>query len=175
MAGTWVRVGTITVTNGSKKITGSGTSWLSNLLQKVGKGCMCIIDNVISEVDYVNSDTELYLVETWSGATASGKSYKIQVTVTDTIPELSPRISQSLAYANGQYGNLESWSTGSAAVVTLTSPAGTQVTVPNLSALNSGPSGPVEFDLRSSAQLLRWRHYGAGHTIFDASKGKSPS
>lgn len=175
MAGTWVRVGTVTVTGGSKKITGVGTSWLSNLLQKVGKGCMCVIDNVISEVDCVNSDTELYLVEAWAGATASGKSYKIQVTVTDTIPELSSRISQSLAYANGQYGNLESWATGPAANVTLTSPAGNQVTLPNLSALNSGPSGPVEFDLRSPAQLLRWRRYGTGHTIFDASKSKSPA
>jgi hypothetical protein len=175
MAGTWVRTGTVAVTNGSKKVTGNGTSWLSNLLQKVGKGCMCVIDNVISEVDYVNSDTELYLVEAWEGATASGKKYKIQVTVTDTIPELSSRISQSLAYANGQYGNLESWATGAAANVTLTSPAGNQVTVPNLSAMNSGASGPVEFDLRSPAQLLRWRHYGTGHTIFDASKSKSPA
>lgn len=132
MAGTWVRTGTVAVTNGSKKVTGVGTSWLSNLLQKVGKGCMCVIDNVISEVDYVNSDTELYLVEAWEGATASGKKYKIQVTVTDTIPELSSRISQSLAYANGQYGNLESWTTSQAETVTLTSPAGVQVTVPSL-------------------------------------------
>lgn len=175
MAGTWVRVGTVTVTSGSKKVTGAGTSWLSNLLQKVGKGCMCVIDNVISEVDYVNSDTELYLVEAWEGATASGKKYKIQVTVTDTIPELSSRISQSLAYANSQYGNLESWATGAAANVTLTGPAGNQVTLPNLAAMNSGPGSSPDFDLRSPAQLLRWQNYGTGHTIFDASKGKSPA
>ncbi|MDD2341434.1 MAG: hypothetical protein PHV54_00910 [Tolumonas sp.] len=175
MAGTWVRTGTITVTSGSKKVTGSGTSWLSNLLQKVGKGCMCVIDNVISEVDYVNSDTELYLVEAWEGATASGKKYKIQVTVTDTIPELSSRISQSLAYANAQYGNLESWSTGAAANVTLTGPAGNQVTLPNLAAMNSGPGSSPDFDLRSPAQFLRWKNCGTGHTIFDASKGLSPT
>ena len=175
MAGTWVRVGTVTVTSGSKKVTGAGTSWLSNLLQKVGKGCMCVIDNVISEVDYVNSDTELYLVEAWEGATASGKKYKIQVTVTDTIPELSSRISQSLAYANGQYGNLESWATGAAANVTLTGPAGNQVTLPNLAAMNAGPAAPPNFDLRSPAQLLRWQNYGLNHVIFDASLGKSPA
>ncbi len=174
MAGTWVRAGTVTLTGGSKKVTGSGTAWTGSL-NKVGKGCAFKHNNIDYEVDYVNSDTELYLVDTYGGPTLSGQSYRIQTVVTDTIPELSSRISQSLAYANAQYGNLESWSTGSAANVTLTGPAGNQVTLPNLAAMNAGPAASPDFDLRSPAKLLRWQNYGLNHVIFDASLGKSPA
>lgn len=128
MAGTWVRSGTIALTSGSKKVTGTGTSWNSGL-NKVTKGCALKHNNIDYEVDYVNSDTELYLVDTYNGATLSGQAYRIQVAVTDTIPELSSRIAQALAYWNGQGANLQLMMSGSGNV-TLTFPDGTQVTIP---------------------------------------------
>lgn len=128
MAGTWVRAGTISLTSGSKKVTGTGTAWNSGL-NKITKGCALKHNNIDYEVDYVNSDTELYLVDTYNGATLSGQAYRIQVAVTDTIPELSSRIAQALAYWNGQGANLQLMMSGSGNV-TLTFPDGTQVTIP---------------------------------------------
>ena len=128
MAGTWVRTGTIALTSGSKKVTGTGTAWNSGL-NKVTKGCALKHNNIDYEVDYVNSDTELYLVDTYTAATMSGQAYRIQVAVTDTIPELSSRIAQALAYWNGQGANLQLMMSGGGNV-TLTLPDGTQVTVP---------------------------------------------
>ena len=128
MAGTWVRSGTIALTSGSKKVTGTGTAWNSGL-NKVTKGCALKHNNIDYEVDYVNSDTELYLVDTYTAATMSGQAYRIQVAVTDTIPELSSRIAQALAYWNGQGANLQLMMSGSGNV-TLTFPDGTQVTIP---------------------------------------------
>lgn len=129
MAGIWVRSGTIALTSGSKKVTGTGTSWNSGL-NKVTKGCALKHNNIDYEVDYVNSDTELYLVDTYTGGTLSGQAYRIVVSVTDTIPELSSRIAQALAYWNGQGQNLQLMMSGSGNV-TLTFPDGTQVTIPS--------------------------------------------
>lgn len=131
MAGIWVRAGTVTLTNGSKKVTGSGTAWNTGT-NKVTKGCAFIYNNIAYEVDYINSDTELYLVDTYGGTTGSGLSYRIQIAVTDTIPELASRIATALAYWNGQAGNLQSLVLGSGNV-TLTAPDGTQVVVPSYS------------------------------------------
>lgn len=131
MAGIWVRAGTVTLTNGSKKVTGSGTAWNTGT-NKVTKGCAFIYNNIAYEVDYINSDTELYLVDTYGGTTGSGLSYRIQIAVTDTIPELASRIATALAYWNGQASNLQSLVTGSGNV-TLTAPDGTQVVVPSYS------------------------------------------
>lgn len=131
MAGIWVRAGTVTLTSGSKKVTGSGTAWNTGT-NKVTKGCAFIYNNIAYEVDYINSDTELYLVDTYGGTTTSGASYRIQIAVTDTIPELASRIATALAYWNGQAANLQALTTGSGNV-TLTAPDGTQVTVPSYS------------------------------------------
>ena len=133
MAGIWVRAGTVTLTNGSKKVTGSGTAWKTGT-NKVTKGCAFIYNNIEYEVDYINSDTELYLVDTYGGATGSGLSYRIQIAVTDTIPELASRIATALAYWNGQAANLQALTTGSGNV-TLTAPDGTQVVVPAYSSM----------------------------------------
>ena len=133
MAGIWVRAGTVTLTNGSKKVTGSGTAWNTGT-NKVTKGCAFIYNNIAYEVDYINSDTELYLVDTYGGATGSGLSYRIQIAVTDTIPELASRIATALAYWNGQAANLQALTTGSGNV-TLTAPDGTQVVVPAYSSM----------------------------------------
>ena len=62
MAGVWKRDGTVAVTNGSKKVTGTGTTF-ADTKNGVAKGHLFCITSGTSvdfyEVDYVVSNTEL--------------------------------------------------------------------------------------------------------------------
>lgn len=66
--------GTVSVTNGSATVTGSGTSWAANLaagdficLRGLGKGYY--------EIQSVDSDTQITLTSNYAGTTESGQSY----------------------------------------------------------------------------------------------------
>lgn len=133
MAGIWYRAGTISVTNGSKKITGFGTLWKTSALKPDKGHAFHGADGRIYELDYVESDTVLYLVTAYLGPTATGQAYAIDVTRTSTIPALSREISAFSAYAQGQYDSWQKVLTGTG-MVTLTAPDGQQVQVPALSA-----------------------------------------
>ena len=86
MAGIWYRAGTVAVTNGSKKVVGTGTTWKSGT-SKPDKGHpVHAPDGRIYELDYVESDTVLYLVTAYSGVTVSGAAYAIDITRTGTVP-----------------------------------------------------------------------------------------
>ena len=133
MAGIWYRGGTATVTNGSKKVTGFGTQWQTSTW-KVEKGHAWYgPDGKPYEIDYVESDTVLYLVTAYGGPTAASQSYAIDITRTGTIPAFSRQLSAQLAYAQGQFDSWQQILTG-ADMVTLTAPDGQQVQVPSLSA-----------------------------------------
>lgn len=132
MAGLWYRAGTVTVTTGSAKIIGFGSVWKSGA-NKPDKGhTFWGPDGKHYELDYVESDTVLYLVKPYAGPTASGQYYEIDTTRTSTIPALSREVSALLAYAQGQYDGWQAVLTGSGDVL-LTAPDGQQVTVPSLS------------------------------------------
>lgn len=133
MAGIWYRAGTVSVTNGSKKITGFGTLWKTSVLKPDKGHAFQGPDGRIYELDYVESDTVLYLVTAYLGPTATGQAYAIDVTRTSTIPALSREISAFSAYAQGQYDSWQKVLTGTG-MVTLTAPDGQQVQVPALSA-----------------------------------------
>ena len=132
MAGLWYRVGTIGVTNGSKKVTGFGTQFKTGTYKPDKGHTFWGPDGKHYEVDYVESDTVLYLVQAYTGATAAGQYYEIDITRTSTIPALSREISAQLAYAQGQYDSWQQILTG-AGDVTLTAPDARQITVPALS------------------------------------------
>lgn len=134
MAGIWYRAGTISVTNGSKKITGFGTLWKTSVLKPDKGHAFHGADGRIYELDYVESDTVLYLVTAYLGPTATGQAYAIDVTRTSTIPALSREISAFSAYAQGQYDSWQKVLTGTG-MVTLTAPDGQQIQVPALSAM----------------------------------------
>jgi hypothetical protein len=131
MAGLWYRSGTISVTNASKKVVGSGTLFKTSTYKPDKGHTFWGPDGKHYEVDYVESDTALYLVQAYSGATASGQSYEIDITRTSTIPALSREISAQLAYAQGQYDAWQKILTG-LGDVTLTAPDGQTITVPAL-------------------------------------------
>lgn len=66
--------GTITVSNGSNVITGSGTSWLSEI--SIGD-LLSVSGEPPYWVSLVNSNTSITLTGPWGGASSSGLSYAI--------------------------------------------------------------------------------------------------
>ena len=133
MAGLWQRTGTVTVTNGSKKVTGFGSQWKSTVYKPDKGHAFYGPDGKAYEIDYVESDTVLYLVMVYAGVTAANQAYNIDITRTSTIPAFSRELSAQLAYAQAQYDSWQQVLTG-ADMVTLTAPDGQQVQVPALSA-----------------------------------------
>ncbi|MBL0670692.1 hypothetical protein JD504_07995 [Aeromonas hydrophila] len=93
MAGLWYRVGTVTLTNGSKAVVGYGTKWKSaNPLP--GKGSMlCGPDGKVYEVDTVADDTNMTLVSSYTGTSGPGQGYAL-VLMALTIPQFSTQLSQ---------------------------------------------------------------------------------
>lgn len=65
--------GTVSATNGSKNVTGSGTSWLNKTLE----GGRINIAGVDYLVDTITDNTHLTLITNYTGTTGSGKSYTI--------------------------------------------------------------------------------------------------
>lgn len=133
MAGLWYRVGTVSVTNGSKKVTGFGTQWKSTVYKPDKGHTFYGPDGKAYEIDYVESDTVLYLVMVYAGATANTQPYAIDITRTSTIPAFSRELSAFTTYAQSQYDSWQQVLTGTG-MVTLTAPDGQQIQVPALSA-----------------------------------------
>jgi len=133
MAGLWYRVGTVSVTNGSKKITGFGTQWATAVIKPKKGHTVHAPDGRQYELDYVESDTVMYIVTAYAGVTATGQAYAIDITRSDTIPAFSRDLAAFTAYAQGQYDSWQQVLTGTG-MVTLTAPDGQQIQVPALSA-----------------------------------------
>ena len=74
------KTGTVTVTNGSATVTGSGTSWSANVA--AGDLFTIIGSSVPYIVGSVASDTSLTLTSTYAGVTASAQSYAITTSFT---------------------------------------------------------------------------------------------
>lgn len=132
MAGLWYRAGTVSVTNGSKKVTGFGSQWKTTTYKPDKGHTFWGPDGKAYEIDYVESDTVLYLVMVYAGVTAASQAYSIDITRTSTIPAFSRELSAQLAYAQGQYDSWQQVLTGSG-MVTLTAPDGQEVQVPSFS------------------------------------------
>ncbi len=128
MAGVWKRDGTVAVTSGSKKVTGTGTTF-ADAKNGVAKGhlfCMTTGTTVdLYEVDYVVSNTELHLVQAFRGATGTGKAYEIITTFSDSIPEFARKLNASLSYYQSQSDMVQQLFTSDAAEITVTAPDGT--------------------------------------------------
>ncbi|MFQ2667388.1 hypothetical protein ACK3ZY_09700 [Aeromonas caviae] len=142
MAGLWYRAGTIAVTNGSKKLVGTGTTWKSGV-SKPDKGHLVWgPDGKPYELDYVESDTVLYLVTAYSGVTATGMAYSIDITRTGAIPAFSRELSAFVAYHQLQMDGWQQLLTGTGDV-TLTAPDGSKLTVPTWDKVMNAGNGVV--------------------------------
>lgn len=132
MAGVWKRDGTVAVTNGNKKVTGTGTTF-ADTKNGVAKGHLFCITSGTSvdfyEVDYVVSNTELYLVQAYRGTTATGKAYEIITTFSDSVPEFARRLTATLSAYQQQSDAFQALLTSSAATIEVTAPDGTKQTL----------------------------------------------
>ncbi|WP_429069157.1 phage head spike fiber domain-containing protein [Aeromonas veronii] len=142
MAGLWYRAGTVAVTNGSKKVVGTGTTWKSGT-SKPDKGhTVWAPDGKAYELDYVESDTVLYLVTAYSGVTVSGAAYAIDISRSGTNSAFSRDLSAFVAYHQLQMDGWQQLLTGTGDV-TLTAPDGTTLTVPSWEKIMNAGTGVV--------------------------------
>lgn len=76
MAGlSWLRTGTITVSNGSRNVGGTDTIWGGGV---VNPGDIILLPNgTLGEVESIGSNTALTLKQAYTGATASAQPYAI--------------------------------------------------------------------------------------------------
>lgn len=70
----WYDSGSVSVTNGSTTVTGSGTDFIANV--QVGSGFYGP-DDKLYEIASITSATVLVLADNYGGSTASGQAYKI--------------------------------------------------------------------------------------------------
>ena len=132
MAGVWKRDGTVAVTSGNKKVTGTWTTF-ADTKNGVAKGHLFCITSGTSvdfyEVDYVVSNTELYLVQAYRGVTATGKAYEIITTFSDSVPEFARRLTATLSAYQQQSDAFQALLTSNAATIEVPAPDGTKQTL----------------------------------------------
>lgn len=158
MAGLWYRVGTVTLTNGSKAVVGYGTKWKSaNPLP--GKGSMlCGPDGKVYEVDTVADDTNMTLVSSYTGTSGPGQGYAL-VLMALTIPQFSTQLSQ-FVQKNSLFASQINTLLTAAGDVNLTDPdSGLVIKVPSWSKIVSEGEGQaarakVEADKAQAAASL---------------------
>lgn len=71
----WYSAGTVTATNNSTTVTGSGTAFLSNV--RVGDGITIAGSTSMHEVTAVASDTQLTISPAYTGTTGASKAYRV--------------------------------------------------------------------------------------------------
>ncbi|AKA17305.1 phage head spike fiber domain-containing protein [Aeromonas hydrophila] len=130
MAGIWYRAGTVAVTAGSTKVVGTGTTWRSGVYKPDKGHIFWGPDGRAYEVDYVESDTVLYLVTAYVGGSATGQAYSIVISITGQVPAFSRELSAFVAYHQSQMDGWQKLLTGTGDV-TLTAPDGTKITTPS--------------------------------------------
>jgi hypothetical protein len=97
----WYKTGTVSVTNGSATVTGSGTQWVANV--RVGDG-FAGPDDRLCEITAISSDTSLTISPVYDGSTLSGQTYLIWPTSSfgaDIVASLNSLISTYSTIATG--------------------------------------------------------------------------
>ncbi|MEA9425248.1 hypothetical protein VCX68_01540 [Aeromonas caviae] len=131
MAGLWQRTGNVTVTNGSKTITGFGTKWKTGTLPIQKGHTFYGPDNAAYEVDTVVSDTEILLVDTYRGGTMANQPYRIDITRTSTISQFAADLASLVGKYRTWFDSMMTWLTGSGDVAILNQDTGANVTIPS--------------------------------------------
>ena len=98
---TWYKTGTVSVTNGSGTVTGTGTAWVTAL--QIGDA-IWLPDGRPYEVTGVISATSLTISPNYAGATASGQAYRVQPTrgvVEEFLATVQTWLAGQQAYVDG--------------------------------------------------------------------------
>lgn len=167
MAGLWYRLGTVTLTNGSKRVTGVGTTWNNTATGPIPGNTFWGPDSKPYEVERVISDLELDIVETYAGATVSGAAYKIDTTRKGTVPALASQVTATLSYAQGQYANMSTWAAGDMPVnVDVVLPDGvSKKSVPNLVSMTQATAAASTAAAAASEQVIQHAEKTGAHPI----------
>ncbi len=131
MAGLWQRTGNVTVTNGSKTITGFGTKWKTGTLPIQKGHTFYGPDNAAYEVDTVVSDENILLVDAYRGGTLANQPYRIDITRTSTISQFAADLASLVAKYRSWFDGMMTWLTGSGDVAILNPDTGASVTIPS--------------------------------------------
>ena len=131
MAGLWQRTGNVTVTNGSKTITGFGTKWKTGTLPIQKGHTFYGPDNAAYEVDTVVSDESILLVDTYRGGTLANQAYRIDITRTSTISQFAADLASLVGKYRTWFDGMMTWLTGSGDVSILNPDTGANTTIPS--------------------------------------------
>lgn len=131
MAGLWQRTGNVTVTNGSKTLTGFGTKWKTGTLPIQKGHTFYGPDNAAYEVDTVVSDENILLVDAYRGGTMANQPYRIDITRTSTISQFAADLASLVAKYRSWFDGMMTWLTGSGDVAILNPDTGANVTIPS--------------------------------------------
>ncbi|WP_075191907.1 tail fiber domain-containing protein [Cronobacter malonaticus] len=124
----WYREGTITFTQGSNTLTGTGTFW--NVTANGVLPGMIVVgpDNKLYEIKYVLDDTHLTLVEPYSGETQTDVPCRIITTYEGDLTQFSARFAALMTRMYADSKSMRGWLTALDAV-TIEREDGTEVTV----------------------------------------------
>lgn len=136
----WYRTGTISITTGTKAVTGVGTLWLSSGLLS---GDLISFDNGAKwyEIDQITTDTALTLISNLAESTISGGAYCAIRSATNT------------ALAGKIAAMLNSWGLGQSEFITWLSGTGT-VTVHDAAGNAYSVKTPVQITTENAKELL---------------------
>ena len=70
----WYKTGAVSVSQGSRNVTGSNTEWLTGGIKK---GDIFTVGNAFYEIDNVTGNNELLLVNPYSGSSVTNSAYSI--------------------------------------------------------------------------------------------------
>ncbi|MGU5756579.1 hypothetical protein [Aeromonas caviae] len=141
MAGLWQRAGNVTVTNGSKTLTGFGTKWKTGTLPIQKGHTFYGPDNAAYEVDTVVSDTEILLVDAYRGGTLANQAYRIDITRTSTISQFAADLASLVGKYRTWFDGMMTWLTGSGDVSILNPDTGANTTIPSWKKVTSEGEG----------------------------------
>ena len=131
MAGLWQRTGNVTVTNGSKTVTGFGTKWKTGTLPIQKGHTFYGPDNAAYEVDTVVSDESILLVDAYRGGTLANQAYRIDITRTSTISQFAADLASLVGKYRTWFDGMMTWLTGSGDVSILNPDTGANTTIPS--------------------------------------------
>ena len=100
----WYRQGIVSVTNGSTKVSGNGTKFLTAGINPGATFRLDAKSDYACEVASVISDTELQLVKPYYGQSASGQTYSIDRNHQSTLlADLAARLSKAIGNWEARY------------------------------------------------------------------------
>lgn len=143
----WYKTGTVDVTQSSKNVTGTGTSWKTDPVGPVSVGDLFTYDgSKFYEVENITSDTALVLNITYAETTAAGVVYGIVSNLaTTTNAALASRVSSLVSGWQTREDEMIAW-LGDLGTTTVTDNVGTVHIVKTLR--------QIENDYRSNHRLF---------------------